>query len=114
MTVYELNKGIYTNVSPMKEWAAKKIIFEFFNGGKKAEYYMMLNHDIHYFTLFHITEADPTQALCDEVYSIAAELGDIVDVINNQDTQMLELWIRYDNEPIMFGLFDYDRGVVEV
>lgn len=114
MTVYELNKGMYTNVPPMKEKAAKKIILEFFKEHEEIEYYMMLNHDIHYFTLFHTVKVNPAKALCNEVYSIAAELGDIVDVINNQDTKMLELWIRYDKEPIMFGLFDYDRGVVEV
>ncbi len=112
MNIYDVNKGIYQNVPPMKSESVKKVILGFLNEHKSL-YYLMLNHDIHYYTLFH-THKSCAEIMMEEIYSIIQELGPVVDIINNQETAMLEVWIKYDGEPMMFGLFDYTRGVVEV
>lgn len=112
MNIYEVNKGLYLNVPPMKSSDIKKVILDFLKDHESC-YYLMLNHDIHYYTVFH-TVAFRTEAMVKEIYSIIAELGPVVDIINNQETAMLEIWIKYDGQPMMFGLFDYTRGVVEV
>lgn len=112
MNIYEVNKGLYLNVPSMEEEPIKKVILDFLQGHKSC-YYLMLNHDIYYYTVFH-NIAFRTEAMMNEIYSIIAELGPVVDIINNQETAMLEIWIKYDGDPMMFGLFDYTRGVVEV
>lgn len=121
MNIYEVNKGLYLNVPPMEEEPIKKVILDFLQGHESC-YYLMLNHDIHYYTMFHANTFNIDEKtfvlvidkMVDEIYSIIADLGPVVDIINNQETAMLEIWIKYDGDPMMFGLFDYTRGVVEV
>lgn len=115
MNIYEVNKGLYLNVPPMEEGPIKNVILDFLEDHCSC-YYLMLNHDIHYYTLFHTHDysAENMDVMTNEIYSIIAELGPVVDIINNQETAMLEIWIKYDGQPMMFGLFDYTRGVVEV
>lgn len=112
MNVYEFNKGMYSNIPPMQESAIREVLFNYFVK-HRATYFLMLNHDIHYYTLFH-TNDFCVENMVNEVYSIISELGPIVDIISNEETDMLEIWIRYEEQPLMFGLFDYTRGVVEV
>ncbi len=113
MNIYDVNKGIYQNVPPMKSSNVKKVMFDYFSQCN-SHYFLMLNHDIHYYTLFHSANSFSPENMTKEVYSIVKELGPVVDIINNQETAMLEIWIKYDGQSMMFGLFDYERGVVEV
>lgn len=112
MNVYELNKMAYKDVPAMEQGAIFEII-GYYVSDNPSKYYMMLNHDIHYFTLFNLVHQD-LRAAANEITDIAIELGEVVDVVNNDDHSMLEIWIRQDNEILMFGLFNYERGVVEI
>lgn len=113
MNIYEFNKGIYANIPPMKDENARTVVFNYLNANK-ATYYLMLNHDIHYYTLFHVKDEWRASLISFDMMEIFNELGDIVDVIDNKDNGMLEVWIRQEDEVLMFGLFNYDQGVVEV
>lgn len=112
MTFYEANKNLYTNITPMKKQDVKKVIDDFLQEHESC-YYLMLNHEIKYYTLFHTHDFNSMTMNC-EMYSIIKGLGPVLDIEYNKNTQMLEVWIRYEGEPIMFGIFDYTRGVVEV
>lgn len=112
MNVYELNKMAYKDVPAMEQGAIFEVISDYV-ADNPSQYYMMLNHDIHYFTLFNLIHED-LRAAASEITDIAIELGKVVDVVNNDDHSMLEIWIRQDDEVRMYGLFDYQKGVVEV
>lgn len=112
MNLYEINQSAYSNVPPMKEENILTVVHEYILSNPST-YYMMLNHDIHYFTVFNNTRRS-IQRISEAIVKIAMELGEVVDVINNTDNHMLEIWIRKDNKALMFGTFNYERGVVEV
>lgn len=113
MNVYELNKGMYATIPPMKEDDVRSVVMDYLESNR-ATYYLMLNHDIHYYTLFHIKKEWRASLISFEMLDIFNGLGDIVDIINNKDNGMLEVWIRQDDKILMFGLFNYERGVVEI
>lgn len=112
MNLYEINQEAYKNTPPMKEEDVLNVVHEYVVT-HPSTYYMMLNHDIHYFTVFNNSRRS-IQKVSEAIVKIAIELGEIVDAVINSDNKMLELWIRYDGEIIMFGVFDYYRGVVEI
>lgn len=112
MNCYEFNKMAYRGVPPMKNEVVFKLVGDYLVDNPST-FYMMLNHDTHYFTLFHVTSND-MRHVASEMIDIATNLGDVVDVNLNNTKDMLEIWIRKNEQVIMYGLFNYERGVVEV
>lgn len=115
MNLYELNQNMYANVPAMNIGAIQTVIKEYLNK-YPSKFYLMLNHDIHYYTVFYVEDSKhvvPTQCV-HTIWSIVRELGEVVDVVMS-DNGMLEFWIRQeDKRVLMFGFFDYERGVVKL
>ncbi len=97
----------------MEKDAIDKVLIEYFND-VQSTFYLMLNHDIHYYTVFFNPSLEQ-YLVAVNVYDIIKELGDIVDIEYNKDNKMLETWIRDEEGNVrMYGLFDYQKGVVVV
>ena len=118
MNIYELNKINYGKLTPLSEAdldAANKTIADFLNW-HRANYYMLLNHELRYFTLFHQESPQFRHITRDNILAILQELGEIKSIEKTSDEMALECWVTLNNDPEdthAFVLFDYDRGVVE-
>lgn len=117
MNLYEFNKVGYSSVPALTEAEEKKainLIHEYIKN-KEESYYMMLNHDVHYYTLFK-WETCSSLAFAQEVFDVAKSLGKIKSIEVSENGEMVEIWILniMTNECYMYGFFAYDQGVIEV
>ncbi len=114
MTLYEVNKMAYQNIPPITDiQAMQRTVMNFLNN-YKSRFYMLLNNENHYYTIFVWKHNNNEKKACKLIVEIATELGPIKDIVQNDDTQALEFWIDYNGEPTLFVLFDYAKGVVEI
>lgn len=118
MTLYELNKAGYLSLPTLNElelYSYQQKVLKFIND-KKAKYFMLLNHDIRYFTLFsHINEDIDNKYVAKEVMDIARSLGDIKSIEVSDDENSIEFWIvDYTGECNLYIFFNYDQGVIEI
>lgn len=119
MTVYELNKVGY-NAQPgmigSEIEAAKEEIRKYLRQGDR-EFYMLLNNDEHYYTVFQRRTKYPIDAssqLCDTIFEVIEELGTLKSVEYNNLIKGYEFWVTNDDLTKMYALFDYDWGVIKV
>lgn len=114
---YEFNKANYANLPVMtKEELTRSIPYIVsFLDKSKSKYYLMLEADQRYYTLFTFPKGNYNPGeLAREIISIAEELGPIKSIEESSDGNMLEIWIGNGEDCRMYGLFDYSRGVIEV
>lgn len=111
MTLYEINKNAYSDLPEVDKDKAIDTIRNYILHDSNT-YYMMVNHDTRYFTLF-VWEHDPTaKYFAAEIFKTAQSIGEVKAVESNEN--MLEIWIQQDKECNMYGFFKYDRGVITV
>lgn len=116
MTLYELNQAGYNSLPELKDdrlHEAEKKLYDYLIT-YDANYYMMLNHDKKYFTIFTYKKDTHIQTwMVDVMIDIARSLGTLksIEIAPN----MVEFWIT-DEFGIcnMYAMFPYDQGVIEV
>lgn len=117
MTLYELNQAGYASLPELtdsQKEEAKQTIERYINhyGAHAIEYFMLLNNDLHYYTVFSWI-SDDFHNLSNEVMNIAEDLGQIKSVEAN-DNDVIEFWITGEEGTNMYVFFNYTQGVVEV
>lgn len=116
MKMYDLNKVGYSSLPNYNDSDidnAKYIIRKYLTY-HPSSYYMLLNNENHYYTLFTFTDGYKFAKLTDEIINIARELGSIKSIETSEDGNAIEFWIMYEGEVCVFYLFDYARGVIEI
>lgn len=116
MTLYELNQAGYASLPNMtygEITKIKELITKFLND-HKSRYYAMINNDKRYFTVFAYKKDQNSTKLASEIVDVAKTLGNIKAIEVEDD--MVEFWIMpfSEKECVMFALFDYKKGVIEV
>lgn len=119
MTLYEFNQVGYNSMPPMTKEEldeAKTLVKEYLRK-TQSDYYMLLNNEEHYYTVFHrVTRypIDTADAVCNRIFSIAQELGTLKAVEIDNTFAGVQFWItdNWDDKTKMYGLFDYARGVI--
>jgi hypothetical protein len=109
--LYEYNKIGYAKMptftdEQIKE--AKDKVKEYIKS-YSGTYYMMLNHDIRYYTIY----VKKSWKIIDEIFEIAGELGQIKEITPNEEGNAIEFWITdITGECHLYLFFCYDAGVV--
>ena len=114
MILYELNQAGYASLPKMTKAElekAKENIITFLDS-HDSSYYMMLNHDNKYYTLFTYIDKRDKDKMALEIISVAKSLGELKSIEVNGD--ILEIWILYNNKCDMYALFNYEKGVIQV
>ena len=118
VSLYQLNQDIMSNYPALSEDGVRKGQLEFFDWISKLpdnpKFYMLLCHELNYYTLFHINDTATREDFWNEFYDIAKELGTLKAM--EIDSGCFSIWVDWpqDNISHLFYLFPYDRGVVEV
>lgn len=116
MKMYELNQAGYASLPTLAHdevLACKGLLIDYLSSFD-SNYYMLVNNEAHYYTLF--TYKDEFHAFADmafEVLALVEELGEIKSIERNGP--MVEFWIvDRDGNCRMYPFFDYAKGVIEV
>lgn len=142
MSLYELNQSAISSLPILNEDEVRKCaakILKWLNNNAD-KYYMLLCHELHYYTLFHITTSrlrndyaiivsrGAQKILTDELIDVLLNLGDIR-VIEEDTNGAMAIWSsfkpeHYDmlsdeakeeaNKVHCFYLFPYGGGVIEI
>ena len=122
MNLYEFNKIAMANFPDFKEEEFQITAEEFkdwFQRNRANKYFMMLNRENNYYTLFHIQSSlilkdVPTQ-MFSEICECLATFGTIISMDLTENKDAFEIWVK-DNEDqtFMFLLFPYDVGVIKI
>lgn len=128
MTLYEMNQAGYTSLPKMAKSAisaAKDKVAEWIqanlseHGGENI-YFMLLNNDLRYYTLFNWRALSPREGGGDSedvvraIFSIVKDLGTLKSIELNSNGAW-EFWITAPNATTnAYYLFDYTQGVIEV
>ena len=116
MNLYELNKQLVTQLPPMEqnEVDQKKQMIEEFKTNHLNTFYMLLSHEINYFTLFRLIPYDKEISFSDVVIECLRDNGSIQSIEMTEDGSAIEIWVRkyFEEDSIVFYLFPYDKGVV--
>ena len=124
ISLYDLNRAnmgqlpVLTTKEELE--GAKKVIRDFLEEDQFAFYYMLLNHENRYFTLFEFThdvKSDGRRAEMAEDVIICMQNCDfnIIDVNHNEYGNALEVWVKHKETDAvhMYLLFPYDFGVIK-
>jgi len=114
--MYSLNKSLYTSATPLSPTKIREgfeKIQRTYNAAKESTYYMLLNNELRYYTLFH-KSTDSIEPFGDVVKECVEGFGIIKDVASVENNAF-EIWVTTEkNETYCFMLFDYTAGVIEV
>lgn len=119
MTKYELDKIAHKALPNMTIEEINKFsnVIEKFINEHLSKYYMLLNNDNKYYTLYtFVQEPYNIKQMVNEIIEvIAQDLGKIKMINTSQDGNAIEIWTIFANDECeVFYLFDYQRGVIEI
>ena len=116
MTLYDMNKQLISQKPVMTRFDLNnhRITFAKWIYDNPANYYMLLCHELNYYTIFH-RNGESVDQFIDWVYLIMEELGDMKD-ISIDSNGAVALWANWNKNPNQLGcfyLFPYDKGMIE-
>ena len=115
LSLYDMNKQIISQLptySPEQLEEAKDTIVGYVSDRQhKDEYYMLLCHDLKYFTIF-VRHTNPKENIEDALLDCIHNVGEIKSIERSADEQALEIWVTVDGEAYVMYFFDYGRGIV--
>lgn len=110
---YDIYKQKYDKEDPLDDYkltCGEKVIEQYVKE-TNAEYYMLLNHEMRYFTLFQTGCSGDNTPIHKEVMALL-DYFDNVKAITREDNG-IEIWATFNGQLGMFLLFDYDKGVIK-
>lgn len=116
MNTYELNKIAYaklpvlTQASP-ERGVALQILAKFIQEHNN-KYFMFLNNDVHYYTIFNIQDTFE-ESIYSALDDCMRAIGDLISIELNEQTDACECWFKVGDEALMYVFFVYDLGVIE-
>ena len=115
LSLYEMNKQIISQLptySPEQLEEAKDTIVDYVTDrNHKDEYYMLLCHELRYFTIF-VRHSNPKENIEDAILDCLSHVGEVKSIERSSDEQALEIWVVVDGEAHAMYFFDYGRGIV--
>ena len=112
MTTYDINKQIYEKREALDDYALTcgEAVLAKYIKETDAEFYMLLNHEFRYFTLFE-TKHDDLIPAAREVLNVLAYFDDVKAIERVENG--VEIWATYEGQIGMFLFFEYDKGVIK-
>ena len=116
-TLYSMNKQLMKDKNPMSPLEIIPIrskVEDWFNMAID-NYAMLLCHDRHDFTIFHLYESqnmNPPNIAMKELFECLHNRGKILSIDKTEDNAW-EIWLKIEDEPYCYYLFCYDDAVIE-
>lgn len=116
MDLYSLNKQLVIQLPDIKNFEDSISLFNEFSRTKSNKYYMLLNKEISYYTVFErsLGLIEPIgEAAIDCLKNIGSSIKSIQ---KSEDESSIECWVipNDSSEPIVLYFFPYDYGMCPV
>lgn len=112
INLMELNSMLITQMPKLESTEkGEKEILNYINA-TRVNYYMLLNNELRYYTVFHKNKKRNASSIEKEVIECAKELGAIKSISPNEDG-VIEIWITDGDKSYPLYFFDYEKGVIE-
>ena len=116
MNLYEVNCSGYNSLPPLtkeEKIKAHDLIADYLTSTSN-HHYVLINHESHYFTVFHWVYKTTRKFTCD-IMDVVSNLGAIKAIELSENKEMIEFWITnpMTNTCHMYGFLAYDGGVIE-
>ena len=118
ITLYEINKLIISQLPTLNEESikkAKQIIKDYvYNEEHEDDYYMLLCHELKYFTVFvNDLECNTDEVIENVIIDCLNSVGEIKSIELTEDKEAIEIWITDpEGDTYVMYFFDYGRGIV--
>lgn len=117
MTLYDFNRQIYNKLPSLEDnelLKAKPKLENYLASKKHEKYFMMLNHEKKYYTIYTYKEGNFLPAIMAQtMIDVAKTLGKLKAIEVNDN--MVEFWISDDSDNCyLYAMFPYSKGVIEV
>lgn len=119
MSLYELNQNVVSQMPTLDEYVldVKETLIKSFIKETKNKYYMLLNNEWHYYTVFVVGLLNPPKdsgPVQREITTCLFKMGEVKSIELTEDNKAVEIWVTGDdNKAHVFYLFPYDNGVIE-
>ena len=113
ISLYDLNKQIIGQLDPLSaEELDEKV--KMLNCFGKKNLYMLNCKEINYFTILAYNDSENLDysSFGEGIISLLYDLTDSIYAIDEKTDDVVEIWIKYEEEPIVFYLFNYENGLV--
>ena len=127
LTLYDLNKGAFIKQPKLSDKELEDGIQLINQYAKETNnnFFVLLCKEMSYYTFFcskkmvglpvnlglaYVSKV----SIGEEVVNCLSEIGDEILSINKSETDMIECWVRKDEEAFMIAFFSYDIGVIIV
>lgn len=115
-TVYEFNQSVYSQLPKLTSEEliiCAREINKFF-GDNKANYYIILNNELHYYTILVNKEKQRGMfTLGTTIIDCLKSCGDIINIEPNYVGKVVEAWVKNGEKINCYMIFNYEAGVVE-
>lgn len=128
ISMYQMNKDLVRGLKKMNNMAVNKALekvrewyLKYIYDNPSAAYFVLLNHEQHYFTMFTRDHKRKVKSTTDEADNFISAIKDIITnyygdndirAIDVDTNGAIEIWGMWDKEPSVAYLFPYDQGVV--
>ena len=128
ISMYQMNKDLIKGLKKMNNMAVNKALENvkewyknYIENNSNARYFVLLNHEQHYYTMFTRDEKIKVKSIEQEVNNFVEAVKDIITnyygdndirAIDLDSNGAVEIWGMWDGEPSVAYLFPYDQGVV--
>lgn len=116
MSQYEMNKmiiGQLNHLTPEEKSEKYKLINDW-QKKIKATYYAMIGKENNYYTIFKTGAIHELPNLGEGVLQCLQNVGEVYSIEKTEAGDAIEIWVKYEDEPIVMYLFPYDKGVVTI
>ena len=113
LSLYEINKQYYSNKEDLDDYglnAGASLIDQFVNR-HCSSYCMLLNNELHYYTLFEAGNEDADATITQELMNLLKYFDNVkaIELAENA----IEIWATLNGEIGCFMFFDYTKGVIK-
>ena len=118
MQLYDMNKQIISQLPALNEEGikeAKQIIKDYvYSKEHEDDYYMLLCHELKYFTVFASDlGCNPDEVIESVIIDCLNSVGEIKSIEPTEDKEAIEIWITEpEGGTYVMYFFDYGRGIV--
>jgi hypothetical protein len=115
ISLMELNSILVSQLPPLTDEQIEeaKALIKGYTDSEYGTYFMLLNNDLRYYTVFLTKTAflDDLKVIEDEVIACLHDLG-VIKSISINDDGVVECWVTIDDKSYPLFLFDYTKGVI--
>lgn len=118
ISLYQMNQMILGELPELtkeeKEKATKLICNYIYDPNHTDEYYMLLCHDLKYFTVFaQDTNCDSKETIEKAIFDCLDCVGVVKSIELTKDATAIEIWVTTpEGDTYVMYFFDYGRGIV--